>query len=123
MSRTKTTRQIFLTPSGVVYVMYGNFSKHRLVTSMRMYGKPLHLLQFPKMKFLIALALIAVVVARPGDFYDAKFDNINIDEIIENERLFKNYVDCMVGTGKCTSEGEDIKGKLIFKYFLFVCKL
>ncbi|KAG6456768.1 allergen Tha p 1 [Manduca sexta] len=61
------------------------------------------------MKFVIALAVLAVVAARPGEFYDDKYDNFNVDEVIENKRLLKAYTLCFLDEGKCTPEGQDIK--------------
>ncbi|EFA07418.1 chemosensory protein 17 precursor [Tribolium castaneum] len=35
--------------------------------------------------------------------------NIDIDEILKNDRLTKNYLDCILEKGKCTPEGEELK--------------
>ncbi|RZC37956.1 chemosensory protein [Asbolus verrucosus] len=35
--------------------------------------------------------------------------NIDVDQILKNERLTRNYVDCALGKGKCTPEGEELK--------------
>ncbi|XP_075215741.1 ejaculatory bulb-specific protein 3-like [Lycorma delicatula] len=63
------------------------------------------------MKFvLIASFLVIAVSAKPADKkYTTKYDNIDIDEIINNERLFKNYFSCIMGTGKCTPIGVEMK--------------
>ncbi|KAJ8717960.1 hypothetical protein PYW07_005890 [Mythimna separata] len=62
------------------------------------------------MKLLIVLALVAAALARPDDsHYDEKYDNFNIDEVITNERLLKNYAHCLIGDGKCTPEGNEFK--------------
>ncbi|RZC40608.1 OS-D domain containing protein [Asbolus verrucosus] len=36
-------------------------------------------------------------------------ENIDVDQIIQNDRLMKNYVDCLLEKGKCTPEGEQLK--------------
>ncbi|KAJ3647009.1 hypothetical protein Zmor_024560 [Zophobas morio] len=36
-------------------------------------------------------------------------ENISVDEIIKNDRLTRNYLDCVLEKGKCTSEGEQLK--------------
>nr|BAI82450.1 chemosensory protein 2 [Delia antiqua] len=41
--------------------------------------------------------------------YDNKFDNIDIDEILGQERLLKNYVKCLEGLGPCTPDGKMLK--------------
>lgn len=40
--------------------------------------------------------------------------NIDLDEVLQNERLMKNYLDCALGVGKCTPEGEELKSKCLF---------
>ncbi|CAH1364948.1 unnamed protein product [Tenebrio molitor] len=35
--------------------------------------------------------------------------NIDIDEIIKSDRLMRNYLDCVLGKGRCTPEGEELK--------------
>uniref|UniRef100_UPI003BB98AA3 chemosensory protein 14 precursor n=1 Tax=Tribolium castaneum TaxID=7070 RepID=UPI003BB98AA3 len=35
--------------------------------------------------------------------------NIDLDEILKNDRLTRNYIDCVLGKGKCTPEGEELK--------------
>jgi hypothetical protein len=37
--------------------------------------------------------------------------NINVDDIIKSDRLMRNYLDCVLGKGKCTPEGEELKSK------------
>uniref|UniRef100_A0A1B0G9N9 Uncharacterized protein n=2 Tax=Glossina morsitans morsitans TaxID=37546 RepID=A0A1B0G9N9_GLOMM len=41
--------------------------------------------------------------------YDNKFDNVDLDEILGQERLLKNYVKCLEGTGPCTPDGKMLK--------------
>lgn len=69
------------------------------------------------MKLLIVLAFVAVVAARPDVDYN-RYENFNVDEVIENRRLFKAYVECLQGVGKCTPEGNDLKSKSITFYFI-----
>lgn len=38
-------------------------------------------------------------------------DNINIDDILNNDRLLKNYVNCVLEKGRCTPEGDKLKSK------------
>uniref|UniRef100_A0A1A9X5P8 Uncharacterized protein n=1 Tax=Glossina brevipalpis TaxID=37001 RepID=A0A1A9X5P8_9MUSC len=41
--------------------------------------------------------------------YDNKFDNIDLDELLGQERLLKNYVKCLESTGPCTPDGKMLK--------------
>ncbi|XP_050542614.1 ejaculatory bulb-specific protein 3-like [Daktulosphaira vitifoliae] len=56
---------------------------------------------------LTFLALIDVEAA-PSK-YTTKFDNINTDDILNNDRLLNNYFKCLMDQGKCTPEGEELK--------------
>ncbi|XP_061384084.1 ejaculatory bulb-specific protein 3-like [Danaus plexippus] len=60
------------------------------------------------MKFLVILALVALVAARPEDNYD-RYENFDVDELVSNLRLLKSYAACFLGEGKCTAEGNDFK--------------
>lgn len=44
--------------------------------------------------------------------YDDKFDNVDLDEILNQERLLINYIKCLEGTGPCTPDAKMLKGKL-----------
>ncbi|XP_073832697.1 antennal protein 10 isoform X2 [Musca autumnalis] len=44
--------------------------------------------------------------------YDSRFDSIDIDEILQQERLLKNYVKCLEGTGPCSPDGKALKETL-----------
>ncbi|XP_049823822.1 uncharacterized protein LOC109595898 [Aethina tumida] len=55
------------------------------------------------------LVVAYVVVGRPQDQYTTKYDNIDIDRILKNERLLKNYVNCVLSKGKCSPEGSELK--------------
>ena len=54
--------------------------------------------------------MVAAVVC--DDKYTDKYDNVNVDEILANERLLKGYVDCVLERGKCTPEGKELKEHL-----------
>lgn len=41
--------------------------------------------------------------------YTTKYDNVDLDEIVQNERLLKNYVDCLLERGRCTPDGLELK--------------
>uniref|UniRef100_A0A6M2DRF8 Putative insect pheromone-binding family n=1 Tax=Xenopsylla cheopis TaxID=163159 RepID=A0A6M2DRF8_XENCH len=54
--------------------------------------------------------LICSALARPeDDKYTSKFDNINLDEILQSNRLLNNYVNCLLDKGSCTAEGKELK--------------
>nr|XP_023025546.1 ejaculatory bulb-specific protein 3-like [Leptinotarsa decemlineata] len=49
------------------------------------------------------------VNARPDEKYTTKYDNVDLDAIIKNDRLLRNYVDCLLSKKNCTKDGEELK--------------
>lgn len=45
-----------------------------------------------------------------GDAYDSKFDNVDLDEILSQERLLNNYIKCLENAGPCTPDAKMLKG-------------
>ncbi|KAI8041464.1 hypothetical protein M5D96_005729 [Drosophila gunungcola] len=41
--------------------------------------------------------------------YDDKFDNVDLDEILNQERLLINYIKCLEGAGPCTPDAKMLK--------------
>lgn len=67
------------------------------------------------MKLIVAVALmcmVAVAWGKPASTYTDKWDNINVDEILESQRLLKAYVDCLMDRGRCTPDGKALKETL-----------
>nr|QEE83331.1 chemosensory protein 12 [Ophraella communa] len=66
------------------------------------------------MKFAVFLCVISFVVIVTADKqkdekYTTKYDNIEVDKILNNDRLLRNYVDCLVHGTHCTKDGEVLK--------------
>ncbi|XP_044269258.1 ejaculatory bulb-specific protein 3-like [Tribolium madens] len=57
------------------------------------------------MKFIILAVLVATAVAATYEVYPTKYDNLDIDAILHNKRLFNNYLQCLLKKGKCNDEG------------------
>ncbi|XP_057338191.1 allergen Tha p 1-like [Microplitis mediator] len=75
------------------------------------------------MKMFIILMLAAVTVASVCSFvsaevvnnkgmYSTKYDNIDINSVIKNERLLNNYVGCLMDEKPCTPDGAELKKNL-----------
>lgn len=64
--------------------------------------------------FCCITATNVLIQAAPAK-YPTKYDNVDVDEILNNDRLFNSYFKCLMETGKCTPEGEELKRE----YFLF----
>ncbi|XP_076235356.1 chemosensory protein 3 [Calliopsis andreniformis] len=58
---------------------------------------------------LLAFVAVTYVSARPDDKYTDKFDNIDVDQILNSDRLLTNYFKCLMGEGRCTAEGNELK--------------
>ncbi|WP_394828069.1 hypothetical protein [Pendulispora albinea] len=46
---------------------------------------------------------------RKADSYTSKYDNLDIDEILRNKRLLRNYTKCLMDKGECSPEGPALK--------------
>lgn len=45
------------------------------------------------------------------DKYDALNDDINLDEVLGNDKLLTSYSKCLIDQGPCTPEVKRLKGK------------
>nr|AIW65103.1 chemosensory protein [Helicoverpa armigera] len=57
-----------------------------------------------KTAIVLLLALFGVVLT-------ARFDNIDIDKVLGNQRVLESYLKCMYDEGPCTPEGRDLREK------------
>lgn len=64
------------------------------------------------MKQIILTVLCVVIATARTATYTDKWDNINVDEILESQRLLKAYVDCLLDRGRCTPDGKALKETL-----------
>nr|AXF48705.1 chemosensory protein CSP8.1 [Lobesia botrana] len=62
------------------------------------------------MKTTLILCLVAFVVG--DDKYDSSHDNIDLSEVLGNERLLVSYTNCLLDKGPCTPEVKQLKDKL-----------
>lgn len=63
---------------------------------------------------LVLTGLVCLLEAAPAeekDSYTTKYDNIDLDEILSNERLYSKYFSCLADKGKCTPDGKELKGR------------
>jgi hypothetical protein len=57
------------------------------------------------------LSLVEAARFRRDEKYTTKYDNINLDDILQSDRLLDNYFKCVMETGKCTADGTELKCK------------
>jgi hypothetical protein len=58
---------------------------------------------------MAASSLAGTTRIRRDEKYTTRYDNINVDEILESDRLRDNYISCVLETGKCTPEGTELR--------------
>lgn len=51
------------------------------------------------------------------DKYTTKYDGIDIDLVLNNERLLNGYVNCLLDRGSCTADATELKSE----YFILKC--
>ncbi len=65
-----------------------------------------------KLFILVALLCLTAVLAVPASKYTDKFDHINVDEILESDKLLQGYVNCLLDKSRCTPDGKTLKETL-----------
>ncbi|KNC29650.1 Ejaculatory bulb-specific protein 3, partial [Lucilia cuprina] len=64
-----------------------------------------------KMKTTFACLLVVVCFALVAaqKQYTNKFDNVDVDSVLGNNRILTNYIKCLMDKGPCTPEGRELK--------------
>lgn len=60
---------------------------------------------------LFGLVIAAQCTVSKEKTYTTKYDNVDLDDILKNERLLKSYVDCLLEKGTCTPDGLELRSK------------
>lgn len=60
----------------------------------------------------VVVVLSVVALAFAQNKYTSKYDNVNIDMILANDRVLNNYIKCLMEEGPCTPEGRELKKTL-----------
>lgn len=63
---------------------------------------------------LCVLAVATTLEAAPEKF-TTKYDNVDIDEVLKNEKLLTSYYNCIMDKGKCTPDGSELRSKFSIK--------
>ncbi|GAB0088838.1 Putative odorant-binding protein A10 [Sergentomyia squamirostris] len=59
-----------------------------------------------------ALLCSLMVFCSADEQYTNKYDNLDIQEIITNDRILNNYVKCLINEGPCTPDAKELKNIL-----------
>ena len=57
---------------------------------------------------LLVLAALAAAVSAQSSM---ALENVDVDNVLKNEKLVKRYIDCTLERGRCEQNGRDLKGK------------
>lgn len=63
------------------------------------------------MRWVIQLISLALIGAALGEQYTDRYDNLNVEEILANRRLFIPYIKCVLEQGRCVPEAKELKSK------------
>lgn len=64
-----------------------------------------------RLELLVVLVILGFVYCEDA-LYTNKYDSIDYREILQSERLLKNYYNCLMDKGPCTADGKDLKSKI-----------
>ncbi|KAJ9585930.1 hypothetical protein L9F63_020438 [Diploptera punctata] len=64
------------------------------------------------MKVVLIFCLCAAVTLADKEQYTTKYDNIDVDSILGNNRILNNYLKCLLDEGSCTPDGRELKKTL-----------
>nr|AZB49397.1 chemosensory protein 5 [Heortia vitessoides] len=56
---------------------------------------------------MIVMVTTATVVA--ADFYSSKYDDFDVQPLLENDRILLSYTKCFLDEGPCTPDAKDFK--------------
>ncbi|XP_058809163.1 ejaculatory bulb-specific protein 3-like [Phymastichus coffea] len=57
----------------------------------------------------LVLCCVALILAVDAVEYTNKYDNVDVDRILQNGRVLSNYIKCMLDEGNCTPDGREFK--------------
>jgi len=57
--------------------------------------------------YILFIALFGLTLAQRQ--YTNKFDNVDVDSVLTNNRILTNYIKCLMDKGPCTPEGRELK--------------
>lgn len=64
-----------------------------------------------KLTFKMVLLLGIISTVALAQHFPNKFDQVNIETVLSNDRVLTNYIKCLLDKGACTREGRELKSK------------
>ncbi|KAI8126990.1 ejaculatory bulb-specific protein 3 [Lucilia cuprina] len=62
-----------------------------------------------KTTFACLLVVVCFALVAAQKQYTNKFDNVDVDSVLGNNRILTNYIKCLMDKGPCTPEGRELK--------------
>lgn len=66
-----------------------------------------------KLIVLLTVFISVIIVVASDEKYTTRWDSLDIDSILKSDRLLRNYINCLLEQGRCTSDGQELKSKLL----------
>ncbi|XP_032670581.1 ejaculatory bulb-specific protein 3-like [Odontomachus brunneus] len=62
-----------------------------------------------KFSFVLLFGFAFFELVRATELYADTYDNVDIDAILNNLRLFNQYMNCILENGSCTADGRNLR--------------
>ncbi|XP_054277357.1 ejaculatory bulb-specific protein 3-like [Macrosteles quadrilineatus] len=62
--------------------------------------------------YLAVLVVCGLAVVAADDQYTTKYDDVDLDNVLRNNRLLRNYHNCIMDKGPCTPDAQELKKNL-----------
>ncbi|THK33131.1 ejaculatory bulb-specific protein 3 [Diachasma alloeum] len=62
--------------------------------------------------FVLAILGAAFIAAEGGNRYADKYDSVNVDQLLGNERIYKQHLNCLLDQGQCSRQAQSLKDVL-----------
>jgi len=63
------------------------------------------------LNLFVVLVASLVCFTLAEEKYTTKFDNFDVDKVLNNDRILTSYIKCLLDQGNCTNEGRELKSK------------
>lgn len=70
--------------------------------------------------FVLLFSLVFSGFVLGTEYYSDTYNNIDVDTIMNSDRLLNQYVNCILDKGPCTADGRGLKRKCNCMYMQFV---
>jgi len=64
-----------------------------------------------RLALVLLFDFVSSVLVSGTEYYAETFDNVNVDTILNSDRLFNQYMDCILDVGPCTADGRTLRCK------------